>query len=57
MTTIRRARIDDAPLLRELTKSSIAREADRHLEDRSASPRPGLVSRRGTASARCTRTC
>jgi ribosomal protein S18 acetylase RimI-like enzyme len=34
MTTIRRARVDEAPLLRQMTKEGVAREAAAHPEDR-----------------------
>jgi hypothetical protein len=42
MTTIRRARVAEAALLRELTKSSIAREAERYPEDRIGISEAGL---------------
>jgi predicted N-acetyltransferase YhbS len=42
MMTIRRARVADAPLLRELTKSSIVREAERYPEDRIGISAAGL---------------
>jgi hypothetical protein len=34
MTTVRRVRVDEAPLLRQLTKDGVAREAEMYPEDR-----------------------
>jgi hypothetical protein len=42
MTAIRRARIDEAPLLRQLTKAGVARDAAAHPEDRIAISDAGL---------------
>jgi ribosomal protein S18 acetylase RimI-like enzyme len=42
MTTIRRMRLDEAPVLRALTKQGVAREAARYPEDRIAISDQGL---------------
>jgi hypothetical protein len=42
MTTIRRMRVDESPVLRQLTKEGIAREAAAHPEDRIGISEAGL---------------
>ena len=42
MTTIRRMRVDEAPLLRQLTAEGVAREAAAHPEDRIGISEAGL---------------
>jgi predicted N-acetyltransferase YhbS len=42
MTTVRRARVDDAPLLRQLTKDVVNREAAKYPEDRIGISERGL---------------